>query len=76
MVVGKTTMIDHLMQQLNYKVLKVNADTTEESSVLSSCSVNALERFIGDADLLYIDKAQRITDIGINLKIIHDQLLV
>ncbi|NBC07273.1 MAG: AAA family ATPase [Bacteroidetes bacterium] len=72
--VGKTTMIDHLMQQLNYKVLKVNADTTEDSSVLSSRSVDALERFIGDADLLYIDEAQRITDIGINLKIIHDQL--
>mgnify|MGYP000049368458 FL=1 len=72
--VGKTTLINDLIQKLNYKTLKVNADSGEDLSVLSSRSPEALKRFIGEADLLFIDEAQRITDIGINLKIIHDTM--
>jgi len=72
--VGKTTLINELIQKLSFKTLKVNADSGEDLSVLSSRSPEALKRFIGEADLLFIDEAQRITDIGINLKIIHDTM--
>lgn len=71
--VGKTTLIDKVLRQLNKKTLFVNADSGEYIDILSSRDPLRLKRLIGDHELLFIDEAQRIPDIGINLKIIHDQ---
>ena len=71
--VGKTTLIHKVLRQLNKKTLFVNADSGEYVDILSSRDPLRLKRLIGDHNLLFIDEAQRIPDIGINLKIIHDQ---
>ena len=71
--VGKTTLINKVLRQLNKKTLFVNADSGEYVDILSSRDSLRLKRLIGDHNLLFIDEAQRIPDIGINLKIIHDQ---
>ena len=72
--VGKTTLIQRILDELPYTYLSINADLGTYTSILSSRKIEQIRRLIGDRELMFIDEAQRIPDIGINLKIIHDQL--
>ena len=71
---GKTTLLDELLPRLPYRSLAVNADETRYLDVLSSRDLNAMGRLVAGYDLLFIDEAQRVPDIGINLKILTDGL--
>jgi predicted AAA+ superfamily ATPase len=55
------------------KTLQVNADEAKYNDVLSSRDLKQLDGLTAGYDLLFIDEAQRIPNIGINLKILHDQ---
>jgi hypothetical protein len=44
------------------------------AEVLSSRRLDLLEGLVSGYEVLFIDEAQRIPDIGINLKILHDSL--
>ena len=72
--VGKTILVKGLLKKLPYKTLNINADNREFADVLSSRDSGKLRRLVGGYELVFIDEAQRISDIGINLKIIHDQI--
>ncbi len=72
--VGKTTLVESFLKNLPYKTLHVNADNREYVEVLSSRELGKLSRLVSGYELVFIDEAQRIPDIGINLKIIHDQI--
>lgn len=72
--VGKTTLIQQLLQQLPFRSLYVNADERRYVDVLSSRDLRQLRDLVGGYELLFIDEAQRIPDIGINLKLLHDHL--
>ncbi len=54
--------------------MRVNADQSKYIDILSSRDVRRLSLFTEGSDILFIDEAQRIPDIGINLKILHDNL--
>lgn len=71
---GKTTLSNEVLSKCNGKILKINADETRYIDILSSRNFQKIELLVGDYDVLFIDEAQRIPDIGINLKIIHDNL--
>ena len=71
---GKTTLSDELLESLEGKILKVNADESRYIEVLSSRNFDTMNLLIDDADVLFIDEAQQIPEIGINLKIIKDRL--
>lgn len=72
--VGKTTLIKSLLKTHFKNVLEVNADQKKYQDVLSSTDLNQLKRLVTGYDLLFIDEAQRIPNIGLNLKIIHDNI--
>ncbi|MEI6411195.1 MAG: ATP-binding protein, partial [Bacteroidota bacterium] len=72
--VGKTTLVKSMLKKLPYKTLQINADNREYADVLSSRDVGKLRRLVSGYELVFIDEAQRISDIGINLKIIHDEI--
>ena len=72
--VGKTTMVRSLIQELPYKSLMVNADELVYQTVLSSRDLAQMKLLVEGYELLFIDEAQRIPDVGINLKILHDAL--
>lgn len=72
--VGKTTLCREVIQNLDMKTLSVNADELRVHNPLSSRDSRKLTEFIHGYDLLFIDEAQRIPDIGINLKILHDTI--
>lgn len=69
---GKTTLANDVITELGQKTLSVNADELRHVDVLSSRDSRKLGDFVAGYDLLFIDEAQRVPDIGINLKIIID----
>jgi predicted AAA+ superfamily ATPase len=71
--VGKTTLIKEIIAEVSLKTLQVNADEAKYNDVLSSRDLKQLDGLTAGYDLLFIDEAQRIPNIGINLKILHDQ---
>ena len=72
--VGKTTFAKQILTKLNYKTLKINADIDEYIDILSSRNINKLQSLVHGYDMIFIDEAQRIPDIGINLKILKDEI--
>jgi len=72
--VGKTTLVQNILQDLPLKKLAINADEKTYTDVLSSRDLNQMKLLVEGYDLLLIDEAQRISDIGINLKLLHDSL--
>jgi len=72
--VGKTTLVKNILKDTDWKILEVNADRKPFLEVLSSRNLELLKGFVSGYDVLFIDEAQRIPDIGINLKIMHDEI--
>lgn len=72
--VGKTTLINSILENRKERILKVNAGQLKYRDVLSSTDLNQLKRLVAGYDLLFIDEAQRISNIGLNLKILHENL--
>ena len=72
--VGKTTLVKKLLKQIQGKTLEINADKQTYTEVLSSRNFDKLKGLVSGYDNLFIDEAQRIPNIGINLKILHDEL--
>lgn len=71
---GKTTLSEDLIKEVSGKILKVNADELLYNDVLSSRDLDRLKLVVEGYDMIFIDEAQRITNIGINLKLIHDNI--
>lgn len=71
--VGKTTLIKSLLAD-NADTLYINADQLIYNDVLSSRDLKKMQELIGSKKILCIDEAQNIPDIGINLKILHDEM--
>ncbi|HCT70584.1 MAG TPA: AAA family ATPase, partial [Bacteroidales bacterium] len=68
---GKTTLADQIISSFEGRVLKINADELKYIDVFSSRDFNKMSLLVDGQDLLFIDEAQRIPDIGINLKILQ-----
>ena len=69
---GKTTLSMELLRKAKGKKLVINADEIRYHDVLSSRDYNKMKLLLEGYDILFIDEAQRIPDIGINLKIIKE----
>ena len=70
--VGKTTLVKDLMNAVTRNSHFINADELRYREVLASQNQVKLDELLGNADLLIIDEAQRVPEIGINLKILID----
>lgn len=71
--VGKTTLLRELLSS-RQDVLWLNGDEQDVRSLLEKASSTLLRAVIGKNSLVVIDEAQRITDIGIAIKLITDQI--
>jgi len=71
--VGKTTLLK-LLTQGNDKVLWLNGDEPDVKELFAHLTSTRLKPYLGKANLLIVDEAQRIADIGLKLKIIIDAL--
>jgi predicted AAA+ superfamily ATPase len=71
---GKTTLVEEFLKEVKEPFLFVSGDDITVQEFLSSRSVEKLKAFVGASRLLIVDEAQRIRDIGLNLKIIVDHI--
>jgi predicted AAA+ superfamily ATPase len=71
---GKTTLAKRIIEDSGYKTLEINADQNKYINVFSSRDLDLMKQYVTGYDLLFLDEAQRIPDIGLNLKILHDQI--
>lgn len=70
--VGKTTLLRMLVADTQRKVLMWNCDEPDVRRKLAEPTSTELRAEIGDADLILIDEAQRVKNIGITLKLMID----
>lgn len=71
--VGKTTLI-RLLCEAEGNYLFINGDDSEDRLLLENAGENKLRTLIGNYTTVFFDEAQRIKNIGLILKIIHDQI--
>lgn len=71
---GKTTLAKYIIDKLGLRTLSINADLERYIDVLSSRDLKRLTSLVSGYEMLFIDEAQRIPDIGINLKILKDEI--
>lgn len=71
---GKTTLLNEFLKDVNFKYLLVSGEDIAVQNYLSSQSIEKLISFVGDNRLLLIDEAQKIKNIGLNLKLIVDHM--
>ncbi len=69
---GKTTLLKEIIGHLPEKKIFINADEKKYVDILSARDLNKLRLLLEGYDLLFIDEAQRVPDIGINLKLMYD----
>ena len=71
--VGKTTMLKNLLQGRD-DVLWLNGDEQDVRSLFENASSTMLDAIIGKKKIIVIDEAQRITNIGLGIKLITDNI--
>lgn len=69
--VGKTTLIHSILKHKSH--LFLDGDDPTVRMLLKSPNTEQLKSIIGEHNILFIDEAQRIENIGLTLKIITDQ---
>lgn len=72
--VGKTTLLKQLEGRIKNKIFSVSGEDRDVQKWLGSQSIAQLKIFVGDTETLIIDEAQHIPQIGLNLKIMVDNL--
>lgn len=73
--VGKTMLIQKIGNESGLKVFWLNGDDADTASIFENATSTRLRSIFGNSELLIIDEAQRITNIGLALKIIIDNIL-
>jgi uncharacterized protein len=71
---GKTTLVKQILSDFTGKSMYMNADEPFDRMRLTDASSDQLRQLVGSNDLLVIDEAQRIPNIGLTLKLLVDQL--
>ncbi|MDA1060321.1 MAG: ATP-binding protein [bacterium] len=72
--VGKTTLIKNYLENTQYKYKFDLGDNIKTQEILSSQDVEKIRAYCEGYDLIVIDEAQRIPNIGYGLKIIVDTI--
>lgn len=71
---GKTTLVRQFLNGYSGRVFQTTGEDRQTTAILASRSVDELKLRFGDLDLLFIDEAQAVADIGQALKMLTDWL--
>jgi uncharacterized protein len=71
---GKTTLLNKLVASAKKDYLFVNGEDISVQEYLESQSIEKLKSFLGKKKMLIIDEAQKIKNIGLNIKLILDNI--
>lgn len=70
---GKTTFVEALLIKLNKSTLSLNGDDADVREMLGKPNAAQIAQMLNGYEVLFIDEAQRINEIGLLLKIIVDR---
>lgn len=70
--VGKTTLVKQFLSSTNLRYKWSTGDDLQLAQELSECTMSSTTNFVGEYQLLVIDEAQRIPNIGLALKLMVD----
>ncbi len=69
--VGKTTLVNDLLSEFQFKTLTLNGDQRGGWwDLLTSRELSKLSLLVSGYEIIFIDEAQRIPEIGLSLKIL------
>ena len=71
---GKTTLVKKIAETHKNDTLFINGDEADMRIQFENITSTQLKQFIGKAKLLIIDEAQRISNIGLAIKLIVDNI--
>jgi len=71
---GKTVLLKQLLELISGKSLIVSGEDFDVQEILSSQKLSLLKSFTSGYTHLFIDEAQKIPGIGVNLKLIVDNI--
>ena len=69
---GKTFLLQELLKAETKKQLFLRGDDVLVQKVFGEPSLSKIKQFIGDIEILVIDEAQKIENIGESLKLLFD----
>lgn len=70
--VGKTTLLKQMQESFEGTSIWLNCDEPDIRQQLTNASSTQLRTLVGKADLVLIDEAQRVKNIGLTLKLLVD----
>lgn len=70
--VGKTTLIKDIAQKYPEDSVYLNCEEPDIQIAFTHATSSAMKAFIGEKRMVFLDEAQRVSDIGISLKILVD----
>lgn len=71
---GKTTLLREFLKGETEPFLLVSGEDLDIQGYLSSQSLEKLKAFVGSNRLLVVDEAQKVQNIGLNLKLLVDHI--
>ena len=71
---GKTTLVKEFLKAETDPYLLVSGEDITIQGFLASQSLEKLKSFVGNNRLLVVDEAQKVQNIGLNLKLIVDHI--
>lgn len=71
---GKTTLCKILVEKLGKKAVWLNGDHADVHEYFSKPTPVSLKKIVSDAEILIIDEAQRIANIGLCIKILVETM--
>ncbi|MBO7646133.1 MAG: ATP-binding protein [Prevotella sp.] len=72
--VGKTVLLEQIMQNFDGKKLLLNGESMDTIRLLNERSITNYRQLFSGIDLLCIDEAQHIPEIGMKLKLLIDEV--
>jgi len=72
--VGKTILVKEILSKIDEPVLSLNGEDINVHDRLSIRTVENYRQLLGSYKVLYIDEAQKISEIGLKLKLMVDEI--
>jgi len=72
--VGKTILMSHIVNQFKGKTMRLNGEDYDTLALLENRSIANYRNLFNGIELLEIDEAQHIPDIGVKLKLMVDEI--
>lgn len=71
---GKTTLLRSIMEAAGKPAIFLNCDDPFVQAQLTGITLATWQRLIGNAEIVFVDEAQRIPNLGLSLKLVTDQM--